>query len=256
MRCTTLGFVIRGGLPIESPEGIEFTYDLASLVNRGLAYAIDLLIRAAILLVVGILLALLAGSLRHAGLGLLLALYFAVEWGYYVFFELLWNGQTPGKKVLRLRVVKAAGYPIGFLDSVIRNLLRAVDALPPFGALPVGSYGVAAISMLVNGRFQRLGDIAAGTIVVCERQVWFVHSPGHQRHPASATTIHNIVLSRKERRLLAEFASRCRRLHPERREELAEILARTYRRRFPSVEHRSATDLLLKLYNTSAGGDK
>lgn len=240
--------MIGTGLKVESPEGVSFTYELASLSDRGKAYGIDLLIRAAVVLVLGLVFALLLGPALFAGAGVWLVLYFLVQWGYYVLFETLWDGQSPGKRLFDLRVVKAAGHPIGFLDSVLRNLLRAADELPL-------TYSVGAIALFVTRRFQRLGDLAAGTVVVHEHKGWY-EGRYPQSVPALPDAARRIALSNRERQLLEEFAQRKDRLHPDRREQLAQILAEPYARRFgaalrrPGESHGAegrATELLLRL---------
>jgi uncharacterized RDD family membrane protein YckC len=85
-----------------------------------------------------------------------------VFWGYYILFETMWEGQSPGKRALGVRVLKTSGMPIGFLDAVIRNLVRIVDFLPFF-------YGVGVVTMFISPQSRRLGDLAAGTLVVRER---------------------------------------------------------------------------------------
>ncbi|HEY0796786.1 MAG TPA: RDD family protein, partial [Acidisarcina sp.] len=87
---------------------------------------------------------------------------FLLHWGYFTLFEALWNGQTPGKRVAKIRVIKDTGRPIGLFESMGRNLVRIVDMLP-------GIYAVGVITMFLNRRQQRLGDLVAGTIVVHER---------------------------------------------------------------------------------------
>jgi uncharacterized RDD family membrane protein YckC len=96
-----------------------------------------------------------------AALGALLV--FAILWGYYIAFELLWNGQSPGKRVIGLRVVREGGRPITFVGSAIRNLVRIVDFLPAL-------YGIGVLVMFVDRRSRRLGDLAGGTLVVKERR--------------------------------------------------------------------------------------
>ena len=88
---------------------------------------------------------------------------FAIFWGYYIVFEMAWNGQTPGKRWIGLRVIKVNGYPISLVDSTIRNLVRVVDFLPAY-------YGLGVITMFANAQARRLGDFAAGTVVVKERK--------------------------------------------------------------------------------------
>jgi len=86
---------------------------------------------------------------------------FVITSGYFMVFEILWNGQTPGKRLVGLRVIRESGYPIRPVDAVIRNLVRIVDWLPLV-------YGVGVLVMLLNQRSRRLGDFASGTIVVRE----------------------------------------------------------------------------------------
>jgi uncharacterized RDD family membrane protein YckC len=238
--------MITEALPIETPEGITFTHEPASLTVRGMAFFIDLLIRAALVVVVGILFALFLGPAILAGIGLWLILVFVVEWGYYVLFEVMWDGQSPGKRLFELRVVKTAGHPIGFYESALRNLLRAADILP-------ATYAVGALSMLVTRRFQRLGDLAADTIVVHEKKAWFGRQPPKPSAALAQAELRGVALSNRERRLLQEFVLRKDRLHPDRREELAEILADAYRKRFNLPAEASPSTLLAKLHAAQQG---
>ena len=134
----------------------------AGPVRRMLAYLLDLLIRAGVLLVLGLVVAIALGG-SEAVMGVLLICAFVLEWGYYVFFETIGDGRSPGKRALSLRVVKEGGYPIGFIDSVLRNLLRGADFLP------VG-YLIGLFTMAADSRFRRLGDRVAGTMVVVEER--------------------------------------------------------------------------------------
>jgi hypothetical protein len=92
-------------------------------------------------------------------MGLVIFLFY---WGYYIFFEMLWNGQTPGKRWTGLRVIRTDGTPITLSESLIRNLTRIVDFLP-------AAYGVGIITMFIDKRSRRLGDLAAGTLVIHDR---------------------------------------------------------------------------------------
>jgi uncharacterized RDD family membrane protein YckC len=87
---------------------------------------------------------------------------FAFFWGYYIFFEVVWNGQSIGKRIVGLRVVRTNGTPITFTESVIRNLIRLIDFLPAY-------YGIGVVTMFINAQSRRLGDLAAGTLVVYDR---------------------------------------------------------------------------------------
>ena len=120
-----------------------------------LAWLIDFMLRV----VVAIGLSIPVAVLGSFGMGLALIIFFVLEWFYPVVFEVLRDGSTPGKKMLDLRVVHADGTPVGWSSSMLRNLLRAADFLPLF-------YGIGFLCALLSGNFRRLGDLAAGTLVV------------------------------------------------------------------------------------------
>ena len=155
---------------LDTPEAVEIRYQVAGIGTRFLATVID-----SLALVGALGLVWLGGAALGVGLGglagepfrtlaavLILTLSFLVIIGYYIFFETFWNGQTPGKRALDIRVIKTSGYPVGFVDTVIRNLLRwVVDFLPSF-------YGVGVVCMFISPRSRRVGDYVAGTIVVKE----------------------------------------------------------------------------------------
>lgn len=152
---------------IETPENVELQRSLAGIGTRFIAGLLDNLIIFASLLVVA-LIGILAGAWgmgKHPELGgaviwLLMVVFFLIYWGYFVFFEMVTNGQSPGKKSQRIRVVKDGGGAITFVDIAIRNLLRPVDF--------IGLYAVAGLCMFLTRKSQRLGDLAAGTLVVSE----------------------------------------------------------------------------------------
>lgn len=144
---------------VETPEGIDLPLRPAGLMVRALAFAIDLGLRGVMLGLLFIVLAFL-GKLG-AGLGSILL--FVVSWWYMVLFEVLNQGRSPGKQWMGLRVVHDDGTPIGWSASLLRNLLRFVDMLP-FG------YFLGAISCLQHPTFKRLGDLAAGTLVIYREQ--------------------------------------------------------------------------------------
>ncbi|MEW6157526.1 MAG: RDD family protein [Verrucomicrobiota bacterium] len=146
-------------LLIQTPEGIRFSFTLAGPVIRCLAWMLDLTCILALTFVAGFLFAilnLLAADLVEAASMLA---YFALSIGYGIICEWFWRGQTLGKRLFRLRVMDAQGLQLQFHQVVIRNLLRFVDMLPAF-------YLVGGIACLANRKAQRLGDLAANTIVV------------------------------------------------------------------------------------------
>ncbi|MBA3946512.1 MAG: RDD family protein [Herpetosiphonaceae bacterium] len=153
-------------LLIETPEQIALSYDIAGIGARFVAALVDhILIGVLIALLAAVAISLsernlLAGSLAFglAALGGYLLLC-----GYYIFFETLWNGQTPGKRLIGLRVMRPGGRPIGFLGSATRNIIRLIDFLPIF-------YGIGLVAMFIDRHGRRLGDLAAGALTVKEQR--------------------------------------------------------------------------------------
>ena len=192
---------------IETPEGIMLELHPAGPVARGGAWLVDSLIRLGIYIA----LALVLGVLGATGTGLLLVAFFLLEWFYPVYFELA-RGSTPGKSAFGLVVVHSNGTPVGWQASMIRNLLRTVDFLPLF-------YGFGLVSMLLSKRFQRLGDMAAGTLVV------YRPLPGEHLLPENRPVIPPAGLSPAEQQVLINFAERVPRISDSRNIELADHLA-------------------------------
>lgn len=192
---------------LETPEGIELQLQVAGPAIRAAAWLLDGLIR---LLIYALALAL---PLRfgNMGWGMLLLLYFLITWFYPVLFE-VFKGATPGKKRFNLCVCHDNGTPIGWQASMIRNLLRAADFLPFF-------YGFGLVAMLLNRDFKRLGDLAAGTLVIYRNR----EAPDYQI-PALRPLPLPLALGPSEQRAILEFAERERRLSPARQIELADIL--------------------------------
>jgi uncharacterized RDD family membrane protein YckC len=194
---------------VETPEGIDLLLRPAGLVPRALAFAIDLLIRGLLLLVMYVVL----GLLGKFGMGLATILLFLVTWWYMVLFEVFNQGRSPGKQILGLRVVHDDGTPVGWAASLTRNLLRFVDLLP-------FAYTLGILSCLNHPAFKRLGDIAAGTLVVYRDTV-----PERPSLPLAEPLPAPFALDRFEQRAVLGFAERGASLSTERRAELAAILA-------------------------------
>ncbi len=194
---------------VHTPEGVALHLPAAGAIPRAFAWLIDLVIRGSLLLLASVIFGLLGGF----GMGVYLVVLFALLWGYYVVFEALWDGQTPGKRAMELRVVSVDGAPIGWMASFVRNLLRTVDMLP------VG-YGAALVTSLVDPWGRRLGDIVARTLVV--------HAP-RERHVATPAihAIHAPVvpLLPGEQAAVIAFADRANTLTPQRQMEIADIAA-------------------------------
>ncbi|MGD9721949.1 MAG: RDD family protein [Pirellulales bacterium] len=161
-------------IEIVTPENIAFHYVLAGPFRRLPAYLIDVALRLAVLATIGIIVALSGyAGLGGLGFGVFLVSWFILSWFYGGMFEALWNGQTPGKRWMGLRVLSIDGRPINAMQAVLRNILRDVDAWPMVGAGgPVGIplFMVGLFTAAANDRYQRLGDLACGTIVVIENK--------------------------------------------------------------------------------------
>ena len=214
-----------------TPERVSLQYDIAGIGSRGAAAIIDTTIQAVALLVLFVALSATAVASEFLDLGrgpgavaLFIGVFalaiFVVTGGYFMLFEILWNGQTPGKRLLGVRVIRENGYPIRPVDAVIRNLVRIVDWLP-------ASYGVGILTMLLNKRSRRLGDFASGTIVVREGR----------RGAAAAvmpvvTQSRGYALSSTDATLVRDFLARRGAMHADARGQLAERLAAALAQRY------------------------
>jgi uncharacterized RDD family membrane protein YckC len=239
-------------LDVRTPESIAFSYELAGIGSRFLAVTIDLALQIAILFALSLGLFWIGA---HAGtkpvhvsgaeklgynvaVGVLIFVVFTIFFGYFILFEALWNGQTPGKKALGLRVVRDGGYPIDFTASLVRNLIRV-------GEMIFGYYAISAIAAVFSPQNKRVGDIAAGTIVVREARM---ESPAAmlreiREEPVYAATAY---VSGEERALVKRFLERRDTLDRERRAQLAHDIARRVRPRVPADMQRLEDEPLLE----------
>mgnify|MGYP001109710060 CR=1 FL=1 len=152
---------------VDTPENISVSYGVAGIGSRFLAGIIDTLL-------IGLIYFVLLFAVAYANsvmdewssvfVAIVVIVMFLITWGYYILFELLWNGQSPGKRLIGLRVVHTGGRPISFIGSAIRNLVRVVDFLPSM-------YALGVVTMFIDARSRRLGDLAAGTLVIKEERV-------------------------------------------------------------------------------------
>ncbi len=178
--------------PVETPEGVEIGLRVAGPVPRLLAAAIDFAIR------VGVYFVLLfpVSLLGDGGVGLLLVGMFLMEWFYPVLFEVRRGGATPGKRRLGLLVLHRDGTPVGWMSSIVRNLVRFADFLP-------AGYGFGIASMLIDRDFRRLGDLAAGTVVVHREP----EMAGY-RVPTGPPVRPSVPLDLDEQRAVLDYAER------------------------------------------------
>ena len=237
---------------IRTPESIAFSYELAGLGSRFLAVAVDLVMQLLVLLLFFVGLSLLGSSSGHAhhapvaaarfftnaAIGALVFVLFMILFGYFIVFEALWNGQTPGKKLLGIRVVRDGGYPIDFMASLVRNLVRV-------GEWVFTGYAVSAVCALVSSENKRVGDFAAGTIVVRDARMpapeAFLRET--EEEPIYAATAY---LSGEERAIVRRFLERRDALTPQSRQTLAAQLAERVRGRLPNDLARLDDEALLE----------
>ena len=203
---------------VVTPEAVAIELDIAGLGSRMIAALIDGLIQLALLIVA----ALLGSGLHLEGtastvVGIVVG--FLVLWGYFFIFEGLWHGRTPGKRGQRLRVVRSDGHPMSGAQMFVRNLVRIVDFLPAY-------YAVGAISVIVTKRAQRIGDLAAGTIVVRERKPTVPTSATPiPSMPGLGPTVDTTGLSETQYQLVRSFLERRDSLDPEARIRVATQIA-------------------------------
>lgn len=215
---------------VETPEHVDVAYDVAGIGSRFLAALIDHVIIAVILSLSCVGLSFVASGLDLGwdeglilglfGLGIYLSLC-----AYHIFFETLWNGQTPGKRLIGLRMVRVGGRPVGFMGSAVRNIIRLADFLPFL-------YGLGVMVMFIDKRSRRLGDLAAGCMAVRERKAVTLDSlalalPAEAAVvPAASTiTIPNLhVLKRDDYDVVQEYLRRSDSLSVESRDRLARQL--------------------------------
>ncbi len=206
---------------IDTPEGIAISVSMAGPLTRGFAWCIDTMIFSIAIVILNMIFSMMA----EFGQGILLILTFFLYWFYPVVFEVLNHGTTPGKKAMGLKVLHVDGTPIGWAASINRNLLRVVDFLPFM-------YGTGLVAMLLNKKFQRLGDIVAGTLVVYERRSKELPEtddipPTPPKHP----------LTIEEQRAILGFAERSKAISTERREELARMTGALVQNQDSATQH-------------------
>jgi uncharacterized RDD family membrane protein YckC len=165
-------------LVIETPERVPLHFALASIGNRFLACTVDHVLQFLVIFLMYLVFLFVADpyqGIEHLNeapkwlIAVLVIVLFLISSGYFIFFEWLWNGQTPGKRWLKLRVIREDGRPITFWEASVRNLTRVFDMQPTIIPI-VGFYSVGIISVFISRRDQRVGDFFAGTVVVRERE--------------------------------------------------------------------------------------
>ncbi len=223
---------------IETPEQIELSLEIAGLGSRFVARVIDWLIKWSILLVIG-LLAVVVGGLLGATLAaktlvsvlgmLVFALFYSFLLGFDIYFEVRHNGQTPGKKYMGIRVLREGGAPMEFRSACVRNLIGIADFLPVF-------YLLGGLIVLLSPRGQRLGDMAAGTIVIRERAL---QPPEELDEEINGLALSELTFTAEQlkacspadRHILRSFFQRYPQMELQARDQLAYRLMKTFQKK-------------------------
>jgi uncharacterized RDD family membrane protein YckC len=227
-------------LAIATPEGVEVELTLAGIGSRFIAGAVDLTIQLIVIVALG----LIVQPAGDAGVAIFSSATFAIIFFYDVLFEVLGRGKTPGKRWTGLRVVRSGGRPITFVRSALRNVLRIVDILPSL-------YAVGMIAIFVTPRNQRLGDLAAGTLVVRDRQ-------GGRRDAVAPAALEPVDLGEAatwdvsavpadDVATVRAFLERREQLKPAARQEIAEELSRRLRPRVGGAHESFGDERFLEL---------
>jgi len=248
-------------IAIVTPENTAFEYRLAGPFRRLPAYLIDLCVRGAVVAGGWLLLLFVFGAaeMPEVGAGLGLVLWFLLAWGYGGFFETLWNGQTPGKRVMGIRVLTVEGQAIGPMQAVLRNVLRVLDGQPavfnlggPFQYMGPFTYLLGLLAASATDRFQRLGDLASSTMVVVEERSWLrgLVRPSEAEVPQLAARIPaGFEVPQSMARALAAYVQHRRAFGWKRRMEMAQHLAEPLRRHFGMPADTNPDLLLCAVYH-------
>ncbi len=217
-------------LEVRTPESIAFSYELAGLGSRFLAVSVDIGIQT--LVMIGIIWGLIYAGAHvkdvpaptrietNLAIAFIVTIVFIVYFGYFILFEAFWNGQTPGKKLMGLRVVRDGGYPADFASIAVRNLIRV-------GEFAAGLYAISAVATVMSPENKRLGDMAAGTIVVRDARAAKLADLMQE----SSDTSHPLMLSPQERALIDQFVARRAAMAPRNRAQMASQIAERVRPR-------------------------
>jgi uncharacterized RDD family membrane protein YckC len=212
---------------LELPEEIDLQLEVANVGSRTLAILIDITLCGFVLLVVYMITFLLARDETQSWLTdltantmttILILLIFGSQWCYFNLFEWIWNGQTPGKRLLHLRVIKADGTPVSWIDVLLRNLSRPVDTLGPMGL-------IGLLMIFSSRKAQRLGDLMARTLVIHETKIdWSIFDQVESPTAATDKARSVIRLAPNQWELLHRYLNRREQLQPEVRQRLAASL--------------------------------
>lgn len=255
---------------VVTPENIAFHYQVAGPFRRLPAFLLDVLIRAAVFALVALVIAIVGGTVGAGGISfaVIAILWFLSDWFYGGICETLMNGQTFGKRTMGIRVLTVDGQPINGVQAVMRNFLRSVDMMPmlsmevlgvPAPAYIVPTFIMALVTMTMNRRFQRLGDIVSGTIVVVEERQWLTGVAKLEDRRAAQLANYipaDFVVTRSMARSLAGYVDRRRFFSTARQREVARHVAEPLIERFGFPADTSYDLLLCALYYRAFVADR
>ena len=228
-----------------TPERVQFRYPLAGPFRRAISYLIDCTVLA-VMIVIGWIVSTLLTFGTEAGVGSALALMFVLVWGYGAFCEGFFNGRTIGKRALGLRVVTTQGVPITGSQAMIRNLIGSVDGPLPFVYLP------GLISIFLTSKFQRLGDLAAGTMVIVEEARFGAAVARVDAESMGDVLVYlplRVSAGQEASRALSDYIRHRARFGRDRREEIARHLAEPLRERHSLPATASCDAILCAFYH-------
>jgi len=228
-------------IQVETPEGVKLSLYTAGPFVRFLAFSIDLLIQLGLIIFIGFFMAI----LQIFGTWLFLIILFFIVWFYPVFFEVFNRGRTPGKMIFGIQVMMIDGTPIGWNASILRNLLRIADCF--FYCFVIG-----LIALVSSRGFRRLGDLAAGTIVVyCKSTYNFYFSPNWQIKSTVSPIPSTKPLTVEEQKAIVDLSGRLNILGSERAKELAKIVAHLIDKR--PIGHKDPVSSLISIASFIVG---
>ncbi|QDU58996.1 RDD family protein [Aeoliella mucimassa] len=237
---------------VVTPENIGFEYRVASPFERLIAYLLDTLVMGITIFLLSLIIMFTTGmvGLPEVGMGAWLIVTFLITWFYGGFFETYMNGQTPGKRAMGLRVVRTNGGPINAGQAVLRNFLRVADGLPTWSIF-IPTYLVGLVATSLNTRYQRLGDLACGTMVIVEERT--LASRFNEMKDVMLTPIENMLPldampSRSLAKAISQYVDRRRYFGPARRAEIARHVGEVFAEKYNLPQGIDYDALLCVLY--------
>jgi len=249
---------MKNEITITTPENVRITFELAGIGSRFVALLLDSILQGVLFAI--ILISALTGGITFGEniegafswyLAALILITFLIFIGYFIFFEMIMKGRSPGKAIMKIRVMRRNGQPVTFVSTLLRNIFRIADFFP-------GLYGVGVLVMFISPESRRIGDYLGSTIVVKDR-IGRIPATLQQLEAQDAAvrdgqTLNMYPISQEEYRLLKEFITRRDKLTKEKRQQLAQRIAERLWNKFnvPSEERKDAEKFLEMLLKANA----